>query len=244
MKVKFSILLIPFFFAMALIAFGASDFSSQRIKYAVEDFINDNSEGDIEIEFLRNIETQSFNFEDVKATIQNESINFRGIIDITIRFESNGRILKYLEIPVKIKVFQNVVVASKTIPRGTQITKNDLLIKRVETTNIENPIYRIEDIEGRKLNRSLGAGSILNKSYVSADMVIKRGEKVTLIVQSGAVQIKTMGTALEDASAGQSVRVKRDGSAKKALEGVATDDGSVIIDGNNYFPMNYEARGK
>jgi flagella basal body P-ring formation protein FlgA len=244
MKLRLLILLISILCANTLMVFASTDFSSDRIKYAVEDFIKDNSEGDIEIEFLRNIENQSFVFEYVKAIIQNESINFRGIIDITIRFESNEKIIKYLEIPVKIKVYQNVVAASKTIPRGVQITKNDLLIKRIETTNIESPIYNVDDVIGRKINRSLGAGSILNKSYISAEQVIKKGEKITIIVQSGAVQIKTLGTALEDASVGQSVRVKRDGSAKKALEGIAAEDGSVIIESNNYYPENFEARGK
>jgi flagella basal body P-ring formation protein FlgA len=244
MKLKLYILFVSLFFTMALIAFGASDFSSQRIKNAVENFINENAEGDIEIEFLRDIETQSFNFEDVKAIIQNESINYKGIIDITIRFESNGRIIKYLEIPVKIKVFQNVIVAAKTIPRSVQITKNDLINKRIETTNIESPIFKIDDIEGKKVNRNVGAGTVLSQSFISAETVVNKGEKVTIIVQSGAVRIKTMGTALEDATVGQSVRVKRDGSAKRALEGIATEDGSVIIDGNNYYPANYEARGK
>jgi flagella basal body P-ring formation protein FlgA len=244
MKLKLMILLVSVFLTNTFFAFGASDFSSIRIKNAVEDYINDNAKGDIEIEFLREIATQSFNFENVKAVIQNESIKFRGIIDITIRFESNGRIIKYLEIPVKIIVYQNAAVASKTIPRGIQITKNDLIMKRVETSNIESPILRLDEVEGKKVNRNVGAGTIISQGFISEEQIIKRGEKVTIIVQSGAVQIKTLGTALEDASAGQSVRVKRDGSVKKALEGIASEDGSVVIDGNNYYPTNYDLRGK
>jgi flagella basal body P-ring formation protein FlgA len=66
----------------------------------------------------------------------------------------------------------------------------------------------------------------------SSEIVIRRGENVRIVVVSGSVQVSAAGTALQDAAEGDLIRVRRNGTRSKILQGTAGADGNIYISSN------------
>lgn len=66
----------------------------------------------------------------------------------------------------------------------------------------------------------------------SSEIVIRRGENVRIVVVSGSVQVSATGTALQDAAVGDLIRVRRNGTRSKILQGTAGADGNVYLSSN------------
>jgi len=111
------------------------------------------------------------------------------------------------------------------------LSPNDFVYQKVDITNdkLEN-LPAPNELAGSQLRRSLQKGTILTKDIIYTSRQIKRGDKVTIVVLSGGVKIRTTGFALQDAAPGEQLRVKRDTSV---LHGRVIDDGSVLITSNN-----------
>ncbi|GBD07468.1 hypothetical protein HRbin21_01295 [bacterium HR21] len=73
---------------------------------------------------------------------------------------------------------------------------------------------RLEELPALRARRALPAGSpVLRRDWLSRAGV-RRGERVTLVARSGAVEVRTRAQALEDGEPGSWVRVSRDGAAR------------------------------
>jgi flagella basal body P-ring formation protein FlgA len=58
--------------------------------------------------------------------------------------------------------------------------------------------------------------------------VVKRGEQIILVAATSAMEVRMNGTALEDASVGQTIKVKNS-SSKRVVEGVVQAPGIVKV---------------
>lgn len=223
---------------------GKSTFSEETIKNAVISYLNDNYSEDYEYEFLSQINEVSFIHNDVRATIKENNESAEGNIGLTITFKSENRILKYLNVNVKLKNYIKVPVAVRTIPKNSVLTQNDIEFKEITDKKFDDNEINTDLMIGKKLNRNISKGQIIQSNYLSEENLINRGDKVLVIVKSGAVSIKASGTALEDGTAGQRLRVMRDGSAKKVLEGTVQNDATILIDGSNNLQGYLDVRAK
>lgn len=152
-----------------------------------------------------------------------------GNIIIGIEFWHNGNKLRRVEIPVRIKLVRDVLVAKTTINRGEVISLENVVVERKEIPSNLNPeSTNYETILGKVAKYNLIKGTILSNELVQEPLAVRRGEKVRVVVLSGKVQISTYGIALNDANAGEQVRVRREGNGG-ILVGLASSDGYVII---------------
>ena len=84
-------------------------------------------------------------------------------------------------------------------------------------------------IIGFNAKKNINAGTAIVKSMIDYGGGIKKGDKISIIVRSGCVTVKSDGIAVNDAEIGESVRVKRD-KAGSILTGIAGIDKTVVID--------------
>lgn len=122
-----------------------------------------------------------------------------------------------------------VPVVTRQVQPDEIVTSSDLMI-------IELPFVRVstfaltdtKDIVGMQVRRVLTKGRPILKQSVIPPVVISRGARVTIQVQSGALSITTQGKSLSDAHLGQLVRVVNIES-KKTITGIARGNGLVEI---------------
>lgn len=204
-----------------------SSFSGERLREATINYIKESTEEDVEISISKTIEDVTFSQNGVTARFSGDK-NFRGTGYAAIEFVLDDKVLKRIQIPCNVKFFENVSVATRNIQRGEIISANDVEYQRKDVTYFNNRIASKEGIVGREARVNIPSNSIFTELVLKKQEVIKRASKVEIRVISGAVQITANGTAMQDASAGEQVRVRRDGT-QTILTGIAAEDGSVLI---------------
>ena len=184
------------------------------------------------ISISQKISNQEFEDDDIVAQINSEEKSLKGNTNLAIEFVKNGKIVKRLAVAVRIRIFKNVAVASGNIAKGNAVNSGDIEIQKEEITYISNnDNVTSEEIIGAIARRNISKGTIFTKSLFENQNKVHRGEKITLIIKSGAVTIRTSGVALQDADYGSQIRIKREGS-QTVLYGQVAMDGTVLITPN------------
>jgi flagellar basal body P-ring formation protein FlgA len=135
-----------------------------------------------------------------------------------------------LYVPVTISIYKQVVVAARTLSRGTLITENDIRLARYDLADLNRGYFEDSSVNlGMRLKRRLLAGDPLTPAMVERPRIIERGQRVKIMAGSGGMVIRTSGKALEPGAVGDRIGVLNV-SSKQKLEGVVTEDGEIRVD--------------
>lgn len=121
-------------------------------------------------------------------------------------------------------------VLNRPIESGHIIQKEDLEHKPFPAHKVTKYMIQNENsLIGKELRkRGANAGDMLNIHDVISPIVIKRGDLITVRVESPTVVISTRGKAQGNAALGQSVQVMNLES-KRIIEGTVKDSQTVVI---------------
>jgi flagella basal body P-ring formation protein FlgA len=206
-----------------------SSFSGSRLKNACLSYISNLVDKDSDVR-ISEIEDQFFEETGVIARCDARTNSLRGNTYVALEFlDHEEKLIRRVEVPVNIKVYKDVPTAVYTLQKDKIVMINDITYNRMDVTYLdESKIPGIEKIVGKKVNRQINKGEVISANYLENEVLVNRGGKVNIIVQSGAVSIRTSGVALQDASIGDIIRVQREGS-RQSLQGKVYDDGTVYI---------------
>jgi len=135
-----------------------------------------------------------------------------------------------LHVPVTISVYKNIVVTTRLLQKGTVLAEPDIKLVKRDLGNLSYGYF--EDISsnvGMKLKRRTLAGAVLTPAMLKKPQVISRGQKISILAQSGRMQVRMTGKALANGAVGERIKVMNLKSSQK-LEGVVTSAGVVEID--------------
>ncbi len=108
-----------------------------------------------------------------------------------------------------LQLFGTVLSTTKRLNRNDILGNEDIAAKRqnismLDAGLIQDPKQAI----GQKLKVSLPAGAILYSQTIDAPPLVNRGERVTIMAKSQAIQITAPGEAKNSGALGEMVRVK------------------------------------
>lgn len=132
-------------------------------------------------------------------------------------------------VPVTVEVEVSVLVLRRPLARRS----------RVELADVEPQVRRLpgsasafvndtSSLQGHRLKRALPVGTALTVEMLVPDVLVRRGQQVTLIAANGPVQIRAQGQALTEGGASDRIRVQNVTSLK-VVEGVVESDGVVRV---------------
>ncbi|MDG1891489.1 MAG: flagellar basal body P-ring formation chaperone FlgA [Verrucomicrobiota bacterium] len=141
----------------------------------------------------------------------------------------NGELIQTASVPVEIQILREVLVSSRRLNRGQQVTLDDLSLE-IRDVLSENamPLDPAADVSIYEVHYTLLRGHILTERHVRLMPVVKRGDLVTAYLRRGLLQINLKVEVMEEAAPGQTVRL-RNLESKKPLRGVVYDENSVFI---------------
>ncbi|MBI5325110.1 MAG: flagellar basal body P-ring formation protein FlgA [Ignavibacteriae bacterium] len=213
-------------------AFTKSTFSGERLKQACINYAQGIAGENAEVNLIEKIEDQAFDDDGITATCTGNEKSLHGNCFIGLEFYKNGFLVKRIQIPARIKQFLDVPVAMKTLFRGDVIQSEDFKIEKKDITNYHSSdIITPEEIIGKKVRNNIPADGVIVRLSIENDKIINRGDKVKIVVESGAIKISANGEALQDGATGDIILVKREGAQTK-LQGKVTPDGTVVISQN------------
>src|SRR3954471_6505929 len=146
-----------------------------------------------------------------------------------VRVSCSGGATWTLNVPVEIRRELDVLVLRRAVTRGEILGAADVVAQKRQVASLSSPfVGRIADLAGRPTRRPLPEGAPVTAESLSAALLIKRGQTVTLTTVLGGIEIRAAGRALADASASQRLRVQNLDSLK-VVEGTAESDGVVRV---------------
>lgn len=160
-------------------------------------------------------------------------------LDVPKRISSPGKVSFLLEFRLKgaeartvwgtarVKVFRDAVIALKPLKGRTRITEGDLSVARVGIEEAGESFSSAGEVAGMVAQRPISAGSVVKKSYVRPEVLVKRGERVALRIEGSRMTVRSTGVAAEDGLRGATVAVKT-ASGREVL-GTVAGPGEIVI---------------
>lgn len=151
----------------------------------------------------------------------------RAEVPVSVRCTGEKPWSLYLVVHVESDV--PVLVARRALPRDAVPVAADfeLATRRVAgdaSLYVGDPAA----LAGRRLRRPLGAGATLALDALVVAVLVHRGEQVTLLARSAAVEIRVAAVALADGRPEERIRVQNPAS-QRVIEGVVRGPGLVEV---------------
>jgi len=150
-----------------------------------------------------------------------------GKVTVSVELLRGGSVVKTFWSSARISIYREVVVALRTLRTGEKISPGDVKVSREEMTRARRAVTSVDEAEGMVVKRPITAGSVVKEGYLRMEEVIKRGERVDLVVESETLKIRSRGIASEDGGLGSTVTVKV--VSGKEVSGRVTAPGEVTI---------------
>lgn len=139
---------------------------------------------------------------------------------VTVGVSCTGPVHWTLYVPVTIESTINVLVLTHAVARDIHLTASDVT---VETRTTAGPgtayLGGAAELKNRTVRRPLAAGTALTADMFAPDLIVRRGQEVTLLSAGNAVEVRASGRAMSDGAAGARIQVQNL-SSLRVVEGV------------------------
>jgi flagella basal body P-ring formation protein FlgA len=99
-------------------------------------------------------------------------------------------------------------VLKHALARGSAVGTEDVETRRLRVPGMADTYIREPaQLAKRHLKAAAAPGTALSVDLLAADIIIKRGQRVTLLAREGGVEVRAQGEAMADATAAGRVRV-------------------------------------
>ena len=191
---------------------------AEKILTVIAEYIKNNINNlpEAEIRFVPNSLPLPFTLPtgDLTHEVIPSNPNILGSSRFSIIFRIGDKVVKNMSVLGKIEALAHVVVAAVPLKKGEILGPQHLSTAILDISSIDNPGLDLEDFIGKRLQRSLRAGSPIPLSMVEALPVVKRGERVKIVINSGALHLTATGLAHSDGAMNQMIRVQNINSNK------------------------------
>jgi len=214
---------------------GFVEVTKEDISRAVSDFIYANIPWDREKVKIRTIRVgDSVILPKGKVTYSVEPLkntDYKGSVPLPLHFKVNGSFQKRILVTADIEVLAEVVVTKRPLRRNRRITEDDIEMREKNLAELpRNIIFDCEEVLGKRAKRNIDANRVLRSGLIEFPPLVKRGDVVQLIAESGGLRITTLGMVKQrEGRRGERVRIENIDS-KKSLYGRVLDAKTVKVD--------------
>ncbi len=153
----------------------------------------------------------------------------RNVGNTTVGVRCGGVSPWSIYVPVHVSATAEVLIVNRPVARGATLSAADLRSERRDLAALSyGYVLHAGQAAGQRVTRSLSEGTVLSPNLLAAPQWVKRGERVTVLAQSGGMEIRMTGEALMDGTEGTLVRVRNLNSAR-VVEGTVIAQGVIQV---------------
>ncbi|MFK7898689.1 MAG: flagellar basal body P-ring formation chaperone FlgA [Myxococcota bacterium] len=154
---------------------------------------------------------------------------YRGRVAVTVSLFAGNRLIKRSIVSPYVQIGEDVVVASRDLRRGDVLKGGDLEVVERDQARLRSGYFGVtEDLVGTRMRRSIRRGNVIFSAAVEEVPVVERGDRVVVVLESGALRLQSVGRAQEAGGVGEWIRVLNLES-KKELSGRLDRSGRVHV---------------
>ncbi len=198
---------------------NAAGIGEKEIKDAVKNHVEENSswpKDRIRVEFLAAIPETAIPAGSSACQVRSRAgESYIGRTAFVVRFSRGDTFLREETVRVRIEVLTDVVVSAGSIARDTLIDPADVMVKKkwLDTAG-SGVLSDVHEVAGKKATTRINAGTEITKYMVRSVPVVKKGEVVRIVLESGLMTISAIGLCEEDGGQGDLIRVQNTSSKK------------------------------
>lgn len=219
---------IALFLCSSTIGLAGSNFSGSRLAQAASQQLQHLLEPDAELILQQQVKDVSFSQDGVRAAIQLPTDDIVSFATVKVQFSHSGKVLRTLDIPYSVIRYIDVVVATRDLRQGQTIQAQDVATQRVRMVRADQTSDKVSYILGYKLRHNVSKGDVVDEQTLITGNGVTRGQPVTIVVTSGAIEVRARGRALEDGEPGEYIRAVRVGT-RNPITVQVIDAGRVSI---------------
>ncbi len=147
----------------------------------------------------------------------------------TVGISCAGPVRWTVYVPVTVVRRIPVLVLRHAVARDAHLASDDVTVETRTVTGMTAPFLGAPaELDGRRVERTLPAGTSLTVDMFLPDLIVRRGQDVTLVVEASGIEVRAAGRALQDAAAGGRLKVENL-TSQKVVEGVAESSDTVRV---------------
>ena len=187
----------------------AKQFENEISKQVIKTYKN-YTDADLSVKILQ-VPFSTLNIKDgvvtYKVTSNNDKFMPRDVKKVEIFV--NGKYERFMMIPVEVKAYKNVLVASEAINRESAITAMNTVMQRKEVSNVLSNVitngYLKKDVVSKKMYKE---GEIIDKRFLAARPDVARNQEIVAIFKSSGVTISITAISQSEGNVGDYVMLK------------------------------------
>ncbi|HXZ38115.1 MAG TPA: flagellar basal body P-ring formation chaperone FlgA [Thermodesulfobacteriota bacterium] len=153
-----------------------------------------------------------------------------GNIPVFLILWAEGEKVREVRAQARVEVFAEVVVAKNSLRRHQIVEEKDVqLVNRNITQQAADVITDVGEVLGKRLTLSINTQEVLRKSMVEVPPLVKKGDRVTLLVENDHFKITCMGEVKEEGRAGDRIKVTNI-SSNREVYGQVLDGHTLLVD--------------
>jgi flagella basal body P-ring formation protein FlgA len=188
------------------------------------------SEAEIEIRAIDNLQGIILPQGDVQLRIAGRGMpaNLKSAL-MSLEATLEGKVLRAYWVKADIRVRARVVQVAKPVAYGVALRAEDLRETVCEIEDARADYVRNSgEAVGMTAKRALAPGDLLNRNWLNENRLVRNGETVRCLEQSGGIRITTLARALQNGKLGDRIRV-RNIDSDRTITAVVTGQGEVRV---------------
>ncbi len=142
----------------------------------------------------------------------------RGANSIEVAVFSNKSLIKKFVTSVRLRTFDNMVVANLQLNKSTRISEDQVSIQRIESTTIKRLFFSsLEDVLNLQTKRIVQKGKPIFSDMVELPFLVARGDILKIVVKLKNLEVSAKGKALQGGRIGDIIKVENLSTHKKLV---------------------------
>ena len=156
--------------------------------------------------------------------------DYLGDTSFVLKLYNKGVLFKEESIRVRIEVLHEFIVSAKNMGRDSIIGASDVSLQKKWVRSIpSNSISNMDEVVGKLLCVNIRPNIEISRNMLKEVTAVKRGKMVQIVLDSGAMNITTIGLSEEDGAEGSFVKV-RNITSNKIIYARVVGESKVKID--------------
>lgn len=165
-----------------------------------------------------------------KIVIEINSSDFSSRKMATVTIYVNGRKVKKFGVPVSLKLYKKVWIATENVKRGKSLSNSNVVLEKLDVTReYKNVITSEKNLTDYIASRNIRSGQIIDKRFVISKPDVMKNSVVSVIFTTKGLKISIDAKATHNASVGDYVKVKSD-IYEKYYTGVVVSPNKVLVE--------------
>lgn len=167
----------------------------------------------------------------VELKVDSTGKTVAGTLNLSLRAQVGDKILATNRARVDVRLYQNMAVLTRPVPRRQALEAQDVEVRRAEVTKASGmEIQDPSDLIGMVAKRDLPVGSLLSLNDFDRPILIPRGALARIVVVNDNIQLGIAGAeALQSGKKGDRILFKNPMNPKENLRATVMREGLAVI---------------